>query len=55
MNALVEREYKQFQRSPAWELRNIRKALNLMTFLNGPVENARLEAVELILKERKAR
>lgn len=50
---LVRDEYERFRRSPDWELANIRKALNLMPFLNGPVENARLEAVKRIQAERR--
>ena len=55
MEDLVRIEYDKFKRSPNWELRNVRTALNMMPFLNGPAENARLEAVKLIQAERRAR
>jgi hypothetical protein len=55
MTDLVQVEYESFRRSPDWELRNIRKALNLMPFLNTPEQTARLEAVKRIQTERKAR
>jgi hypothetical protein len=36
---------------PAWELRNMRKALNMLGgFLNSEDENLRLQAVEVVLK-----
>jgi hypothetical protein len=38
-------------RRPEWELRNMRKALNLLGgFLNSDDENLRLQAVEVVLK-----
>lgn len=52
---LVEQEYQSYVRSADWELRNITKALNLLPFLNGPVEEARLEAVKRIQSERRQR
>lgn len=55
MSDLVQIEYDCFRRSPDWELRNIRKALNLMPFLNTPEQDARLVAVKLIQTERRKR
>jgi hypothetical protein len=52
---LVEQEYQLYVRSADWELRNITKALNLLPFLNGPAEEARLEAVKRIQSERRQR
>jgi hypothetical protein len=38
-------------RRPEWELRNMRKALNMLGgFLNSDDENLRLQAVEVVLK-----
>lgn len=54
-NQLVSQEYNQFKRSPDWELRNIRHALNLMPFLNTPEQDARLVAVKRIQAERRKR
>jgi hypothetical protein len=50
---LVADEYARFNRSAAWELRNIVRALNMLPFLNGPQEDARLIAVERIQAERR--
>ena len=50
---LVQQEYECFKRSPDWELKNVRKALNFFPLLNGPQELARLEAVKRILAERR--
>lgn len=50
---LVSIEYESFRRSPDWELVNIQKALSMMPFLNGPREEARLEAVKRIRKFRR--
>lgn len=50
-----EAEYQQYRRSPDWELRAIRRALNLMPFLNGPQETARLAAIRRIQRERRSR
>lgn len=39
---------------PAWELRNMRKALNVLGgFLNSDDDNLRLQACEVVLKMRK--
>jgi hypothetical protein len=39
---------------PEWELRNMRKALNMLGgFLNSDDENLRLQAVEVVLKMKK--
>ena len=41
-------------RRPEWELRNMRKALNLLGgFLNSDDDNLRLQACEIILKIKK--
>jgi len=38
-------------RRPEWELRNMRKALNLLGgFLNSDDDNLRLQACEIVLK-----
>jgi hypothetical protein len=38
-------------RRPEWELRNMRKALNMLGgFLNSDDDNLRLQAVEVVLK-----
>jgi hypothetical protein len=50
---MVGQEYNQFNRSPDWELNNIHKALNMMPFLNGQREKARLDAVKKIKAERR--
>lgn len=55
MTDLVQTEYESFRRSPDWELRNIRTALNLFPMLNTPEQTARLEAVKRIQRERKQR
>lgn len=34
----------------AWELRNMRKALSMMPFMNTDEENERLEAVKTLLR-----
>jgi hypothetical protein len=39
---------------PEWELRNMRKALNMLGgFLNSDDENLRLQACEVVLKMKK--
>jgi hypothetical protein len=39
---------------PDWELRNMRKALNMLGgFLNSDDENLRLQACEIVLKMKK--
>jgi hypothetical protein len=39
---------------PEWELRNMRKALNMLGgFLNSEDENLRLQACEVVLKMKK--
>lgn len=52
--AQFNQEYALFRRSPDYELANIRTALNLLPFLNGPQEKARLAAVAKIRRERAA-
>lgn len=53
MTDLVQIEYDRFKRSADWELTAVRRALNLMPFLNGPAEEARLRAVKRIQSERR--
>lgn len=53
VETVYEQEYNLFYRSPEWELKNIITALNMLPFLNGPRENARLQACKDILAERK--
>jgi len=36
-----------------WELLNMKKALSLFEVMNTPEENERLEAVKVMLKEKK--
>lgn len=36
-----------------WELKNMKKALSSFPILNSEEENKRLEAVKIVLKERK--
>ena len=39
---------------PEWELRNMRKALNMLGgFMNSEDDNLRLQAVEVVLKMKK--
>jgi len=38
---------------PPWELRNMKKALSLMPWMNGPAETQRLREVSLELDERR--
>ena len=41
-------------RRPEWELRNMRKALNMLGgFLNSDDDNLRLQACEVVLKMKK--
>jgi hypothetical protein len=43
-----------YTRRPEWELRNMRKALNILGgFLNSDDENLRLQACEVVLKMKK--
>jgi len=52
-DTLFENEYKQWVRSPDWELRNIKQALTSFSWLNTPTQDARIEAVTAIMSERK--
>jgi hypothetical protein len=38
---------------PAWALKNMVKALNMMTWKNTPEDWQRLEAAKIVLKDRK--
>ncbi len=51
---LVASERAVFARSPDVELRNVRCALSLHTWLNSAQESARLVAVKAIIAERAA-
>ena len=44
----------QYNTKPEWELNAIKKALSIMEILNTPDENNRLNAVKMILKNRRA-
>lgn len=52
---LLEEEYALYKRSTLWELTTVKKALSMLPRLNDDRENARLRAVNRILKERKAK
>ena len=38
---------------PTWALRNMKKALSMLTWFNTPEDNERLEACKLVLRSRK--
>jgi hypothetical protein len=46
-------EYENFKNSALWELKQIKKALNLMPLLNSAEENARLKAVKDLMRIKK--
>ena len=52
---MTTQEYiQQYQRSAKWELLNIKRALELFGgYLNTDEENRRLEAVKVVLKQRR--
>lgn len=50
-----DREYKQFSRSPRWELLNIKRALTSFRWSNTSAQEARLAAVKQLLKEKVSR
>lgn len=52
---MTTQEYiKQYQRSAKWELLNIKRALELFGgYLNTDEENRRLEAVKVVLKQKR--
>ena len=50
---LYDEEKALYARRPAWELRNVKKALGLLPWLNTPRETARLAAVTDLLKTKK--
>lgn len=52
---LFQEEYDNFTRAPDWELRNVRKALSMLSLLNSPREEQRLKAVKQIQQERRNR
>lgn len=52
--AEYDREYKQFSRSPRWELLNIKRALTSFRWENTSAQEARLAAVKTLLKEKKS-
>ena len=46
----------QYQNAPLWELKNIKKALTMLGgFLNSDDDNARLKAINIILKSRRGK
>lgn len=53
MNELIKNEYERFRSSANWELNITLKALNKMPFLNTDEDNARIEAIKIIRKERR--
>ena len=54
MMTLIQSYLVQYKDAPAWELRNIKKALSALGgFLNSEDDNARLQAVSIILRSRK--
>ena len=53
---LIQSYLIQYKDKPAWELRNIKKALSTLGgFLNSDDDNARLEAVSIILRSRRGK
>jgi hypothetical protein len=52
--AQFDEEYASFKRSPEWELKNIVKALSMLMWMNTTQQEARIAAVKLIQKERRA-
>lgn len=48
-------ERRAYERRPAWELRNVKKALGFHPWLNSPEEKARLAAIEELLRAEAAR
>ena len=49
----LEENITQYKDNPTWELKNIKKALEMLGgFLNTDEDNRRLEAVKIILKGR---
>jgi hypothetical protein len=53
MNELIKNEYERFRSSANWELNITLKALNKMPFFNTDEDNARIEAIKIIRKERR--
>jgi hypothetical protein len=52
----LEENITQYKDNPTWELKNIKKALEMLGgFLNTDEDNRRLEAVKIILKGRASR
>ena len=47
-------EVKRLERRPAWELRNMVKALKIHPWLNTNEERVRLEAAQVALKNKRA-
>lgn len=54
---MTTQEYiQQYQRSAKWELLNIKRALELFGgYLNTDEENRRLEAVKVVLKQKRTK
>lgn len=54
---MTTQEYiQQYQRTAKWELLNIKRALELFGgYLNTDEENHRLEAVKVVLKQKRAK
>jgi hypothetical protein len=52
----LEENITQYKDNPTWELKNIKKDLEMLGgFLNTDEDNRRLEAVKIILKGRASR
>lgn len=53
---LIQSYLVQYKDAQTWELKNIKKALSMLGgFMNSEEDNARLEAVSIILKSRKGK
>jgi hypothetical protein len=55
MRELIEAERARYERAPMRELRNVLVALSIGSWGNTPEEQARLEAVDMIIHDRLAR
>jgi hypothetical protein len=49
----IEEAKKIVGNQPTWALKNMVKALNMMTWKNTPEDWQRLEAAKIVLKDRK--
>jgi predicted methyltransferase len=53
LNEIVKEEKEYFKDAPVWELRAVKKALQMMSVFNTDEENARLTAVKELLREKR--